>query len=218
MLQRLAFIKSAAEFWASCMANETTGNETCHNLTQIAMEDMVGSGDLWTPRIVARVMKLGQALLDGIDTVLVYLKLLDVLVESSASNCSDSVLDAIADQVENVSSIFKPHPSGAPRNATRKICQLVYGRPNYGLQVEVEELNDTEIEELADEVVVQVLPSGGRRLSTASYTTYASQDVEDQFHYYYNSLLSLLLSTIITIICYYIYYLSLLLLLLRLLL
>ncbi|CAE7700445.1 unnamed protein product, partial [Symbiodinium pilosum] len=108
VVRRLAEMKSAAETWAACQEGSTGENATCDAKAQAELEEISGSTEVWTADVALKVKELGQAMLEGKEIVLRKLHAILLEILTDALNCSDDVLDKIAERAQQTSDGYMP--------------------------------------------------------------------------------------------------------------
>ncbi|CAJ1397143.1 unnamed protein product [Effrenium voratum] len=185
VVRRLAEMKAAAETWAACQEQSAEANATCNSIAQAALEDISGSAEAWTEEAAEKVLELGQAMLEGKEIVL--RKLHTILLESltDALECSDAVLDKLADRAQQTSDGFMPNSTmGMGRNVSNKECKIVWGLARYTCRVHTKDLNETETDDLSDVLSTDLGTTNinvrrlGRRLAVVT-ESFAAQEEEE---------------------------------------
>eukprot|EP00930_Biecheleria_cincta_P092189 TRINITY_DN81_c0_g1_i7.p1 TRINITY_DN81_c0_g1~~TRINITY_DN81_c0_g1_i7.p1 ORF type:complete len:907 (+),score=260.12 TRINITY_DN81_c0_g1_i7:103-2721(+) len=183
---KLAAIKSAAETWVACKENTTNSDEVCDNIVKASLEDESGEAGIWTDDMKAKVQKLGEALMNGTETVLRKLKRVGSDAVTDGTACSDSVFAKITGQLENVSRDFNLTDARGAMNISSRRCRLVFGKAQYESKLPTNDLNETEIALLSDTVASNLAGLSlssrrllvGRRLDQVT-SVYADQEVQE---------------------------------------
>ncbi|CAE7839821.1 unnamed protein product [Symbiodinium sp. CCMP2592] len=185
VVRQLAEMKAAAESWAACQEDSAEVNATCDSIAQAELEEISGSMSIWTEEVAAKVKALGEAMLEGREIVL--RKLHAILLETltDALNCSDAVLDKLAEKAQQTSDGFMPNATMGPRNVSNKECRIVWGLARYYCKVHTKDLNETETEDLSDSLGTDLGTTDisgvrrlGRRLAVIT-DSYAGQEEEE---------------------------------------
>ncbi|CAJ1348632.1 unnamed protein product [Effrenium voratum] len=185
VVRRLAEMKAAAETWAACQEQSAEANATCNSIAQAALEDISGSAEAWTEEAAEKVLELGQAMLEGKEIVLRKLHTILLEILTDALECSDAVLDKLADRAQQTSDGFMPNSTmGMGRNVSNKECKIVWGLARYTCRVHTKDLNETETDDLSDVLSTDLGTTNinvrrlGRRLAVVT-ESFAAQEEEE---------------------------------------
>ncbi|CAE7398033.1 gcy-35, partial [Symbiodinium sp. CCMP2456] len=131
------------------------------------------------------VKALGAAMLEGREIVLRKLQAILLETLTDALNCSDAVLDKLAEKAQQTSDGFMPNATMGPRNVSDKECRIVWGLARYYCKVHTKDLNETETEDLSDSLGTDLGTTDisgvrrlGRRLAVIT-DSYAAQEEEE---------------------------------------
>ncbi|CAE7278849.1 gcy-35 [Symbiodinium natans] len=184
VVRQLAEMKSAAEVWAACQEDSAEVNATCDALAQAELEEISGSTSVWTAEVAEKVKALGEAMLEGREIVLRKLQAILLEVLTDALDCSDAVLDKLAQKAQQTSDGFMPNASMGPRNVSHKECRIVWGLARYFCKVHTKDLNETETDDLSETLSTDLGTTDisvrrlGRRLAVIT-ESYAAQEEEE---------------------------------------
>ncbi|CAE7813551.1 gcy-35 [Symbiodinium necroappetens] len=128
-------------------------------------------------------------MLEGREIVLRKLQAILLETLTDALNCSDAVLDKLAEKAQQTSDGFMPNATMGPRNVSHKECKIVWGLARYYCKVHTKDLNETETEDLSDSLGAEVGTTDidaandrrlglGRRLAVIT-DSYAAQEEEE---------------------------------------
>eukprot|EP00440_Ansanella_granifera_P009173 gb/GFBE01009936.1/.p1 GENE.gb/GFBE01009936.1/~~gb/GFBE01009936.1/.p1 ORF type:complete len:911 (+),score=347.66 gb/GFBE01009936.1/:1-2733(+) len=190
VVKKLAAVKAAAEIWAGCEENATNSGEKCLMLASQELAEVLGAPDSWN-ETADEVKRLGEALLNGISTVLRKLEKVDVDAVTSGTTCLDGELDMLRTKLAAGAAAFdQANMTDRPANLSNatinlKGCSLVDGKAQYAAAVLAAGLNETEMSMLADKLAealdgVDLAASRrlGRRLAAVT-DAYADQAVQE---------------------------------------
>jgi len=185
-VKKLAAVKAAAETWTACKENTTNSDEVCENITKASLEEESGEAGIWTEDMKAKVQKLGEALMNGTETVLRKLKLVDSDAVTDSTACSDSNFAMLNLKLVNATREFNLTDANGALNISSRRCRLVFGKAQYESKLPTKDLNETEIDLLSETVVSNLAGLSlssrrllvGRRLDEVT-SVYADQAVEE---------------------------------------
>mmetsp|Transcript_96615 Transcript_96615/g.134008 ORF Transcript_96615/g.134008 Transcript_96615/m.134008 type:complete len:840 (-) Transcript_96615:334-2853(-) len=185
VVRQLAEMKAAAESWAACQEDSVEVNATCDSIAQAELEEISGSMSIWTDEVAEKVKALGEAMLEGREIVLRKLQAILLETLTDALDCSDAVLDKLAEKAQQTSDGFMPNATMGPRNVSNKECRIVWGLARYYCKVHTKDLNETETEDLSDSLGTDLGTTDisgdrrlGRRLAVIT-DSYAGQEEEE---------------------------------------
>ena len=153
-------MKAAAESWAACQEDSVEMNATCDSIAQAELEEISGSMSVWTDEVAEKVKALGVAMLESQEIVLHKLQAILLETLTDALNCSDAVLDKLAEKAQQTSDGFMPNATMGPRNVSDKECRIVWGLARYYCKVHTKDLNETETEDLSDSLSTDLGTAG----------------------------------------------------------
>jgi len=189
VVQSLAIFRQVAEGWSTCMDGndgEDGAEKACDDLA--LTEFMAATGAMekaWTKQSAMRAKRLGKAIRDGVDTLIVKKEQVAVQHGADGTKCDDAVAAKVLKMAVSVAS---KTISGAEEQQTRAAnppCILRDEVPTYRWVQNTKGKDDEEIDTIADKFIEEIVALGDkamerrlRRLEALSSTN-AAQDTEE---------------------------------------
>jgi len=187
MMKKIGLIKDLAEAMAACMEEDGTDEETCKSEAESEYMEVTGRSNESFVEYYEKVKTIADAIVAGLETVIIELKQIDVEVGTSGNACILSIGQAITSKVE-----AEDANSAAGfdfGNVTDKPCMLTDGVPFYRVIVETPGEDDAAIEVEAERVAGTLESTSlgrrldenlRRRLSETTTEVNSAQGVDEQ--------------------------------------
>jgi len=189
VMKRLGVLKELAEGYAACLEDEASASE-CETEAQTLYTELTGGDASSFQELKAKVVKLAEAIQEGMLTRIVPRKEIEVEVGTSGSVCDSQIGQAMLDKLEDERS--QSTLLDAMTNFTERPCRLLAGVPFYLVLVPTPEADDADIEVEAERIALSfesaVLGStpaprrlgAGRRLSESVSEVNSAQGVDEE--------------------------------------
>lgn len=189
VMKRLGVLKELAEGYAVCLEDQASVSE-CETEAQTLYTELTGGDASSFQELKAKVVKLAEAIQEGMLTRIVPRKEIEVEVGTSGSVCDSQIGQAMLDKLEDERS--QSTLLDAMTNFTERPCRLLAGVPFYLVLVPTPDTDDADIEAEAERIALSfesaVLGStptprrlgAGRRLSESVSEVNSAQGVDEE--------------------------------------